>query len=362
MLEKRWLVGLAPPVLAVSVAAIITTPPAVQSARHQGLDVAQVTARLELERLAPDVAGRAWLAERGDGRWSYGPAGGGSVRTLPPEETAIAIGRRLVATTVPLPTGKSHLVLREWRTGQISREIDAPMWITTGTFRADDLVVTGYDDAGAAADGGLAVLAERSRSWQVLLPAGPFPAELASASRGDVFISPDARLAASYLCAAEVCDVQVVDLEKARLVHDARQPGFLRTLTDTAMVLTDGELEWISAVDVRSGREIWRVPDSILMNPLAGADGSVVGLVGSNGPGWTIGRIARDGATTDLTPRTRNGSWPQVWSQLSTPRTAVIGRGDLGRALSGELSPAADIVDIARLRTLGRDVLLLPDR
>jgi hypothetical protein len=359
VLEKRWLLGLGPPIIVMSAVAFATAPGALTRAASD-VATAPLATRGTLERLAPDVAARAWIAERGDGAWVYGRAGGGILGTLPSGETAVAIGRRYLASTTTLPTGKSHVILREWGTGAIALEIDAPIWVSTGAFRADDLVVTGYGDGRAATDGGLAVLRAPAARWQVLVPAGPFSAGLATGSRGDVFTSPDGRLGASYLCAGELCHTHVVDLETGQLLHDGRHPAFLRAVTNDAMILTDGEFGWISAVDVRNGREIWRRPDSILMNPLAGEDGSVTGLIGSDGPGWAVARIEPDGQSTDLTPRTRSGAWPQVWTQLSTPRTAVIGHGDFVRALSGDIGPGADIVDTVHGQVIGRDVLLLP--
>jgi hypothetical protein len=364
MLEKRWLLGLGPPVIVLGAVAVIAAPGSIANAAvHLLVPAADapVAAAARPDPIPADVAARAWVAERGDGVWAYGRAGASSRRALPAGETAIAIGRRYLASTVALPSGTSRLILRDWSSGKIAARADAPMWISTGAFRADDLVVTGYGDVRAATDGGLAIYFARPAKWRVLLPAGRFPAGMAAASRGDVHVSPGGRLAASYFCQADACDTQVVDLESGARVYHHRHAAFLRALTDDALVLTDGEFEWISAVNVRSGHEVWRVHDSILMNPLAGADGSVTGLVGSNRPGWAVARIGPDGRSMDLTPRTWNGTWPQVWTQLSTPKTAVIGRGDLAQALSGQVSAAADIVDTAQARVLGRDVLLLPD-
>jgi hypothetical protein len=364
MLEKRWLLGLGPPLIVLGAVAVIAAPGSIaRAAVHRPVPgaAAHVAATASLDLIPADVAARAWVAERGDGVWAYGRAGSRSRRALPAGETAIAIGRRYLASTVALPSGTSRLILRDWHSGRIAARSDAPLWISTGAFRADDLVVTGYGDVRAATDGGLAIYVARQAKWRVLLPAARFPAGMAAASRGDVHVSPGGRLAASYLCQADVCDTQVVDLETGDRVYHDRHAAFLRALTDDALVLTDGEFEWISAVNVRSGHEAWRIHDSILMNPLAGADGSVTGLVGSNRPGWAVARIGPDGRSRDLTPRTRNSTWPQVWTQLSTPDTAVIGRGDLAQALSGQISAAADIVDTTQGRVLGRDVLLLPD-
>jgi hypothetical protein len=359
MPEKRWLLGLGPPILLVGAFALLA-PSAWLAAAANG-PPAPIRVTGELERVAPDVARRGWIAERGDGVWVYGRAGTGMLRALPAGETAIAVGRTYLASTLPRPDGTSRLRLREWQTGAMAADLDTTIWISTGAFRADDLVVTGFGDARALSDGGLALVHAGSGRLEALVPEAPFAAGLGpTPSRGDVFVSPNGRFAASYLCSGDTCDTQVIDLETRSVVHDVRATGFLRAITDSTMVLTDGGQAWISGRDLRTGDELWRLRDSILMNPLAGADNSVIGLIGTSGPGWAVARIGPDGVTKDLTPRTRDGTWPQVWTQVSTPRVAVIGHGEFAAALSGQVRPTADVIDIARQQALARDLPLLP--
>jgi hypothetical protein len=45
---------------------------------------------------------------------------------------------------------------------------------------------------------------------------------------------------------------------------------------------------------------------------------------------------------------------------VSTPRVAVIGRGEFAAALSGQVRPTADVIDIARQQAVARDLPLLP--
>jgi hypothetical protein len=180
-------------------------------------------------------------------------------------------------------------------------------------------------------------------------------------TRGAVFVSPNGRFAGSYLCRNGSCETQVVDLASRDVFRPTSgRPGFLRTLTDTDVVLTDGDHEWIAALDARSGHERWRVTDSILMTPLAGRDGSVLGLTGSIVRGWAVARIDRAGRSTDVTPRGKHRTLPQVWTQLSTPRTAVVGADDFLTALSNADGATADLVDVERARVVGRGVVILP--
>ena len=87
--------------------------------------------------------------------------------------------------------------------------------------------------------------------------------------------------------------------------------GFLRVLTDDAIVTTDDDATWISARRIRDGVEAWRETNSVLLDPLAAADGSVVGVVGSRSAGWAIGEFDSRGRRHDLTPRSGpDQPWP----------------------------------------------------
>ena len=362
MLEKRWLLRLGPPAM---VAALLVVGAAALGGSPEGgfvrpSLVREVAARGELRRIAPDVAERAWLAERGDGRWVYGQAGSATTRTLPGAETGIAIGDRYVASATARPGGKSRVTLREWRTGNVAAQIDAPIWVSAAAFRGDELVITGYMDSRAAGDGGLALI-EPAGGYQQLVEPGSFAPDLGTGvARGEVHVSPNGRLAATNACGQTGCLTQVVDLDRSAVASELRGDGFLRALTDDLVVFTDDDYAWISAQRIATGEEAWRVTDSILMTPLAGADGSVTGLIGSKAKGWATARIGRTGRITDLTARTQGGAWPLVWTQLSTPRTAVIGTGDFLAALSDRARATADVFDVPRAAALGRGVLILP--
>jgi hypothetical protein len=358
-MEKRWLLGLGPPLLGAGLLALLGPQGSPSRFVPDLTDGRQVGARVELRDVAPDVNRRGWIAERGDGTWSYGGAGGGSIRALPDGETAIAIGPRYVASITPRPDGRTRVVLREWLTGAVAARVDAPLWVSAGAFRGDDLVVTGYADAGADADGGLVLIGNAGADVVSIVAPGVFPPALRGALRGDVHVSPNGRLAASYACRDELCETQLVDLAAARLVRAQTAAGFLRTLTDDALIYTDGESKWIEARDALTGRERWRLADSILMSPLAGADRSVTGLTGSRATGWAVARIDADGRVADVTQRTVDASWPFVWTQLSTPLTAVIGSEEFASALSTGRGQA-DLVEIASGRYVARSMPVLP--
>jgi hypothetical protein len=362
MLEKRWLLRVGRPAMVAGlvIASAVGLSGHPEGTRSHSALVREVSSRDELRRVAPDIADRAWLAERGNGRWVFGQAGTAIVRALPATEDGIAIGDRYVASVTARDGGMSHVVLREWRTGSVAAEIDAPLWVSAGAFRGNSLVVTGYGDAAATTDGGLGLI-DPSTGFRLLMAAGSFPADLAGRPvHGDVLVSPNGVFAATNACGTTGCITQVIDVDRGAIVRTLRGESFLRALTDEAIVLTDDDYRRISAVGIRTGQEIWRETDSILMTPLAGADGAVTALVGSEVKGWAAARIDRTGRIRDLTARTHGGTWRLVWTQLSTPRTVVVGAGDFGAALADRTRGTADLFDVAAASAIGRNVLVLP--
>ena len=281
----------------------------------------------------PDVP---WLVDRGDGRWVYGRGTSAAPRALPADESGIAIDPRYVASTVPNAAGRSTLRVRDRVSGRRIADVDAPIWIAAGAWTSRGLVVTGYPDSSMQADGGLVLFAMPDLAARVLVPSRPFPAQLGTpVARGDVVVSPSGRFAGSNLCGVHLCDTQVVDLtteEVFRPIQGAE--GFLRVLTDDVVVTTDGDFAWISARRIRDGREAWRATDSILLDPVAAADGSVVAVVGSRTAGWGVASFDAGGRGRDLTKRTGTGEpWPRIWREVSTPTAAVVGREGFREAL-----------------------------
>jgi hypothetical protein len=138
------------------------------------------------------------------------------------------------------------------------------------------------------------------------------------------------------------------------------RPGFLRALTDSDVVVTDADAEWIVSLDARSGRQRWRIADSILMTPVAGSDRSLIALTGSRHRGWAISRIDSAGRTTDVTTRSPQGALPLVWPQLSTAATAVVAKRDFAAVLGDPDGAVADLVNVAEARIVDRDVQVLP--
>jgi hypothetical protein len=188
-------------------------------------------------------------------------------------------------------------------------------------------VATGYGDRSMATDGGIVLISPDAGTVAVLLPAGPFDAKLGRpVARGDVDVSPSGRLAASNACGIRLCDAQVVDVVTGTISRPIQAgEGFLRALTDDAIVTTDGDARWISSRRIADGKEIWRHRDSILLDPVATADGSVVAVTGSQRNGWGVASIDGRGAVRNLGPRgSGSGAWPRIWTAVSGPSSIVV--------------------------------------
>jgi len=291
----------------------------------------------------PDVP---WLVDRGDGRWLFGR--GAKARPLPLGEVGLAIDDRYLATSTPGADGRSTIHLRATATGARIIDIEAPIWVSAATWTPRGLIATGYRDASMSADGGL-VLVTPTGSSTVLVSAGPFSSALGRpVARGDVVASASRQVVASNICGVKRCDAAVVDLTTGATFRAARPAeGFLRAVTDDLIVTTDDDARWISARRFGDGREVWRLADTVLMDPIATADGSVVGVVGSSKTGWGVDRIDALGTAHPLTPRVGvDAAWPRVWSQLSTPAAIVIGHTSFDEAVAAARAAPVDVIGI----------------
>lgn len=268
-----------------------------------------------------------WLVQRPDGGWVYGRGARSMPRRLPSGETGIAITEQWVASVTPSADGRSTVRFRARDTGRAIADVQAPIWVSAGAWSSAGLVVTGYGDHSMTTDGGLVLISPESRTATVLLAGGAFDARLGlPVARGDVVVSPSERLVAANACGIRLCDAQVVDVVTGTMYRPIRAAeGFLRVLTDDAIVTTDDDSHWISARRFADGAEVWRRRDSVLLDPVATVDGSVVAVTGSPRSGWGVASIDAHGAARDLGPRGRGGEvWPRIWTALSGPSSVVV--------------------------------------
>jgi hypothetical protein len=322
--------------------------------RSSGTTVAPVVPRSGL----PDVP---WLAERGDGRWIYGRGERGVVRRLPVEEAGLAIADRFVATTLVGRDRHSIVRFRDRTSGRTMLEVVAPIWVSAGAWTSSGLVVTGYGDSSATTDGGLLLISSDDGSIRELVAGGPFSAALGSpVARGGVEVSASGATVASNACGVERCDLQVVDVATGAVTRPvAGGQGFLRTVTDDVVVTTDGDGRWISGRSIADGHEAWRQPDRVLVDPMALADGSVVGLVGSKRAGWAISALGRDGEIRDVTARTGGtAAPPRIWRTMSSPGALVIGSLAFEEALERGAAASVTVLTPGRWRASSATVSL----
>ena len=288
--------------------------------------------RVAAEAAAPPVAGATipdvpWLVQRPDGGWVYGRGARSIPHRLAAGETGLAISERWVASVIPTADGRSTVRFRDRQTGRRAADLETPMWVSAGAFVDAGLIVTGYGDRSMTIDGGMMILAPEAGTATVLVAGGPFDPRLGRpVARGDVAVSPSGHLAASNACGVRLCDTQVVDLVAGTVSRPVRAgEGFLRVLTDDAIVTTDGDARWISARGIVGGEQAWRGQAGVLLDPIAVADGSVVGVTGTARDGGRVVSIDRRGAIRDLGPRSTGGrSWPRIWTAMSGPSAVVV--------------------------------------
>ena len=292
----------------------------------------------------PDVP---WLAEGGDGRWIFGRGEHGAVRRLPAEETGLAIDERFVATTLAGSDRHSIVRFRDRSSGRTALDVGAPIWVSGGAWTTDGLVVTGYGDSSATSDGGLLLVSPDDGSLRVLVAGGPFLEGLGRpVARGGVEVSASGRTVASNACGVERCDLQVVRLATGVVTRPiAGGDGFLRAVTDDTVVTTDGDGRWISGRRIADGAETWRHADRALIDPMALADGSVVGLVGSRRAGWAVSTLVPGGELRDVTSRVAGDRPPpRLWRTVSSPEALVIGPTSFEEAIEGGRAARITIV------------------
>jgi hypothetical protein len=260
-----------------------------------------------------------------------------------------------VASTRAGIDGRSVVRLRELPSGAVVMDVEMPIWVSAGAWTSAGLVVTGYRDASMTADGGLVLVDPGQRLTRTLVDPSPFPQALGAAvARGEVVVSPSRRWAASNACGVRLCETQVVDVTTGQVFRPLRSAeGFLRVITDEAIVTTDDDATWISARRIRDGGESWRETNTLLLDPLATADGSVVGVVGSMSAGWAIGEFDARGRRRDLTPRSGpDQAWSRIWREVSTPSRAVIANRGFDGSLRDLTAQAVTVLDLAEASPL----------
>ena len=296
--------------------------------------VAPPTAALsQLAAVAPDVNGRAWLLRAGEGPWFWGEAGSPARHQLADGETGLAVDGGWIASSMHPSSAVTSVVVRTRATGKTVASAQVPFWVASATSAPGRLLLTGYGDASQATSAGVVSMDPATGTLATLVPGGPFPAALgAEPLQGGVFVSGSGRTAATYACGPSGCTTTVIDLGTGATWQPTKaEPGFLRAVTDSMVVLTDEDGAWVKALDARTGKVLWTIADASLMFPVSMADGAIAADLFLPGRGWTVRSITAQGATVDLAPVAERH--PEVWQQASSPTTVVYGPVSFGEAL-----------------------------
>jgi hypothetical protein len=310
-----------------------------------------------LAALAPDVAGRAWLVHQGDDGWIWGRAGSGARTTLPRGESGFAISDRWLASGISTRAA-TRVLIRDLATNTVVVDRQLDFRASSAAFAGGQLLVTGYLGGIAGADGGIIAIALPGGDVQTLVASGPFPGRLgAHPSKGDFHLSASGTLAAINTCGSLGCDNVVIDVPTlATRIPRAGAPGFLRTVTDDALILTDADGAWIKGIAVGNGRERFSIAGASLMEPAGMADGRVIGNVGGGDEGWQVAAIDGRGRLAPITDRVR-APGPWVWPSVSSPTVAVLGAVPFEEALGESAGIENTLIRGSDLHQLGTFVV-----
>jgi hypothetical protein len=315
------------------------------------------TAAPALAAMAPDIAGRPWLARRGDGRSVWGRAGAADRSVLPEDESGLAIGGHWLASGVST-VDATRVRVRDLETGAVVLDEDAGFRVAAAALAGDRLFLTGYAGGSARQDAGVVAVDIPEGATRRLVDAGPFPGRLgASPAKGDFQLSASGKLAAVNTCGSAGCDTVVIDV--ATLATSTPQvggTGFLRAVTDEVLVLTDADGRWIKGTSVRTGGNRFTIADAGLMEPASMADGRVIADVGGGSRGWQVAAFGADGNLSPLTDLAR-APGPWVWPSVSSSTVVVLGDTPFDDALAGGGGARNTLVRGADLHQIGTFVV-----
>ena len=308
-----------------------------------------------LSALAPDVVGRPWMAQVGDGPWIWGEAGTAGRHVLD-KENGLAIGRDWLAVSSADPSG-SHVLILDHAGAVISEHefaFDPAIAAAAGTT----LLFTGYGSSGERGD--LVAIDTATGAVRTLVRATAFAASLGpDAMLGSIRVSASGQTAAIYVCHARLCETLAVDVASGKVTTvTSGTEGFLRAVTDELAIFTDADGAWIRAIEIATGAGRWTVKGySLDGTPVATADGSIVATIG-NGDDWAVRSVSPKGQITDLT-LPGSALW-DVWDQVSTPTTIVLAETYFGGGLADPDGGRATLIRQSDRAVLGTSVLVIP--
>jgi hypothetical protein len=267
------------------------------------------------------VGGRAWTAEIQSGVWAAGSVGGPTI-DLPSGEVPVAAADGWVLSAFKNTSGDNLA----WRRDADSKSTQMPVSFiaASAVIFGDDAYLAGYDRS-TGGDPGVFKLDLASGSLNVLLPSSGMK------TPRSVVISRTGKTLASATCSTDgACDLDVLDLQSGTAAHIKGVGGYLRSTGDAVAVVGPDPATWFAAIDLQTGKELWRHEADEVWSGYVTSTGSLVQAYltySDKGSDFAVDKI--DVATGSAsTVFTRKVTAPiGLWAELSSDDTIVIGPG-----------------------------------
>lgn len=332
--------GASPGPVAPGSAAIAAAPTAATSTPVAAADPSPiVTLSVHRRRGVPrDVAERNWLIESNwawpgrdvDSVYVAGIAGTTARIILPPSERGLAAEAGRVASGV-VDGAATRIIIRDITTGQVLRTTPVSMVAERGLFVGTWLYVAGFADPARTHDGGVQRLdlSSPGSTFETIVNAGPFDADLDNPGRGPLVASPSGRTIVSGVGGLRRGDADIID---------ATTGTVLRRLRDVRPVIANdvgiyalGENQ-DRFVDLVTGTELWSVPTGFLYAVVIDPSGTkaliAFGSFGGSDP-YRIQRLdLRTGRAEDVLLQKRGMTHYFISNELSTVAHPVLLRDD----------------------------------
>jgi hypothetical protein len=276
------------------------------------------------------LVGRGWIAEIDPGIWTVGSIGGPTV-VLPANEVALAAASGWIISAFKTEAGDNIA----WRHAGADTSSSLPIRLIPASVAifGDSAYLSGFDRASGGDPGVLRLELSTGKLEELMAPS-----EI-KAPRS-VAISPSGLTLVSATCAdAQAgCALDVLDLTAGTRRHIDSVPGYLRSTGDTAAVVGPDPATWVAAIDVQTGKELWRRGADEMWAGYVTSGGDLVQASLSyavSGSVFAVDVIALTTGSATNAVTTGTASPVGLWPEVSSDDTLVIGPGfDIGDALA----------------------------
>jgi hypothetical protein len=282
-----------------------------------------------------DVAARTWLAES---NWTWpgrdvetayvaGIAGTTARIILPPTERGLAADGGRVASGVA-DGAMTTILVRDIATGQVLRTAPVSMVAERGLFVDGWLYVAGFADPARTQDGGVQRLdlSSPGSTFETIINAGPFDADLDNPERGPLVASPSGRTIVSGVGGLRRADADIIDATTGTVLRRLR--NVVPVIANDAGIYALGENQ-NRFVDLVTGTELWSVPVPFLYAIVIDPSGTkaliAFGADGGGGGPYRIQRLdLRTGLAEDVLLQKRGMTHYFISNELSTVAHPVL--------------------------------------